>query len=85
MPDYFLAEHVATKLGLSVRELLEFETRGVVRSTEKNGRIYYSCQDVYRLRGVLYFTRHKGLSLQEARARLASRSTLSSGSFRYEP
>jgi DNA-binding transcriptional MerR regulator len=72
MPDYLLAEMVAEKLGLPQQELESFEARGIIgRAVKKNGRAYYSSQDVYRLKGVLHFMRKKGLSLEQARNRVA--------------
>jgi DNA-binding transcriptional MerR regulator len=70
MPEYILAELLATKLGLSPEELRSFEAKGVIRPVAKNGRAYYSSRDWYRLKGVLHFMRDKGLSLEEARARV---------------
>jgi DNA-binding transcriptional MerR regulator len=70
MPDFFLAEHLAAKLGLLQKELSDFEARGVIRRVAKNGRTYYSSQDFYRLKGVLHFMRNKGLSVEAARGRV---------------
>ena len=68
MADYFLAEHFAAKLGLSQKELSDFEARGVIRRVAKNARTYYSSQDFYRLKAVLHFIRNKRLSVEAARA-----------------
>ena len=70
MPEYFLAEHLAAKIGLSQEELRGFEARGVIRAVVKNGRTYYSSRDFYRLKGVLHFVRDKRLSLEAARVRV---------------
>jgi len=70
MPEYFLAEHLAAKMGLSNEGLASFEAKGVIRAVVKNGRTYYSSRDFYRLKGVLHFMRDKGLSLEAARARV---------------
>jgi len=71
MPDYFLAEHLATKFGLSPEDLLGLETRGVIKGISKHGRTYYSSQDAYRLKGVLHLMHKKGIGIEEARARVA--------------
>ncbi|MBZ5542950.1 MAG: helix-turn-helix domain-containing protein [Acidobacteriia bacterium] len=71
MPDYLLNEHLASKLGLSLEELARFESRGLIKSVPKKGRTYYSSQDFYRLKGVLFLMRQRGLSVDEARAKLA--------------
>lgn len=70
MPDYFLAEHLPKKLGVTADELADFERRGVIKAVSKNGRRYYSAQDWYRLKAVLHFIRAEGLSLEKARFRL---------------
>jgi len=70
MPDYFLAEHFAAKLGLSQEELADFEAKGVIRRVVKNERAYYSLRDFYRLRAVLHLVQGKGLSLEKARSRV---------------
>jgi DNA-binding transcriptional MerR regulator len=70
MPDYFLAEHFAAKMGVSREDLSSFEAKGVIRVVVKNGRTYYSSRDFYRLKGVLHLMRDKGLTLEGARARV---------------
>jgi DNA-binding transcriptional MerR regulator len=70
MPDYFLAEHFAAKLGLSQEELADFEAKGVIRRAVKNERTYYSSGDLYRLKAVLHLVQGKGLTLEGARARV---------------
>ena len=70
MPEYFLAEHLAARLGLSKEALASFEAKRAIRGVVKNGRTYYSSRDFYRLKGVLHFMRDKGLSLGAARARV---------------
>ena len=70
MPDYFLAEHFTTKLGLSQEELADFEAKGVIRRVVKNERTYYSSRDLYRLKAVLHLVQGKGLSLEKARSQV---------------
>jgi len=70
MPDYFLAEHFAAKLGLSQEELADFEARGVIRRVVKKERTYYSSRDFYRLKAVLHLVQGQGLSLEKARSRV---------------
>lgn len=82
MPDYFLAECFATKLGLGWKELQEYEAREVIHGVVKKGQTYYSSQDFYRLKGILHFTRNKGLALTEAQARVPRRPKLVSASRR---
>jgi DNA-binding transcriptional MerR regulator len=66
MPEFLPAELLAQKLDVQPGELPEFESQGVIRPVKKNGRIFYSSRDFYRLKGVLHFMRTRGLSLDEA-------------------
>jgi DNA-binding transcriptional MerR regulator len=70
MPDYFLAEHFAGRVGLSQKELADFEAKGVIRRVVKNERTYFSARDLYRLKAVLHLVHGKGLSLEKARSRV---------------
>jgi DNA-binding transcriptional MerR regulator len=71
MPEFMLAEHLASKLEIEMAELPQFEQRGIIKAVKKNGRIYYSSRDMYRLKGVLHFMRD-GLSIEEAHDRVAN-------------
>lgn len=66
MPEFVLAEHLATKLDIQSAELPQFEQRGIIKPVKKNGHTYYSSRDVYRLKGVLHFMRTDGLSVDDA-------------------
>jgi DNA-binding transcriptional MerR regulator len=66
MPEFVLAEHLATKLDIQFAELPQFEQRGIIKAVKKNGHTYYSSRDVYRLKGVLHFMRTDGLSVDDA-------------------
>jgi hypothetical protein len=72
MPEFLLAELLASKLELSTNDLPEFEAQGILKPVHKNGRTYYSSRDFYRLKGVLHFMRTNGLSIEEAQDRLAN-------------
>ena len=75
MSDHILEEHLAAKLGLSPEELHSFEVQGVIHCKIKNGNRYYSSRDFYRLKGILHHMRNKGLSLQDARAKVGLATT----------
>ena len=72
MSEFILAEQVATKLDLMQDNLPEFESQGIIKPVRKNGRIYYSSRDFFRLKGVLHFMRTNGLSIEEAQDRVAN-------------
>ncbi len=61
------ADHVQFQFLLSEKELRFFEEHGVLTPVTKNGRVFYSARDLYRLRGILYFTRERGMSFEKAR------------------
>jgi DNA-binding transcriptional MerR regulator len=72
MSEFLLAEQLTAKLNLMQSELPQFEAQGIIKPVSKNGHTYYSSRDFYRLKGVLFFMRDKGLSLDEAQDRLAN-------------
>ncbi len=72
MPEFLLAEQLAAKLDLNPADLPDFERQGIIKPVNKNGRVYYSSRDFYRLKGVLHFMRTKGLSVEEAQDRVAN-------------
>ena len=80
MPEFLPAELLAQKLDIEPEELPKFESQGVIRAVKKNGRIFYSSRDFYRLKGVLHFMRTKGLSIDEAQDRVANWNSLQSSS-----
>ena len=70
MPDYILEDHLIQRLELSPMDLQGFEQRGIIQGVEKNGYVFYSSREFYRLKGVLHYMRSQGLSLDEARAKV---------------
>ena len=64
------AHHMQMQLKISAEEVLFFQERGVLEPVTKNGRLFYSARDVYRLRAILHFTRERGMSLEKARERV---------------
>ena len=71
MPEFLLAEQLASKLDSrkpNCWSLRPKESSG----QSKNGRIYYSSRDFYRIKGVLHFMRTQGLSVDEAQDRVTN-------------
>jgi DNA-binding transcriptional MerR regulator len=64
---YFTAEHLISKLQISEEQLQDFEARGIVLGITKAGRTFYSSRDLYRLKGILFFMRTRGFSVERAR------------------
>jgi DNA-binding transcriptional MerR regulator len=63
---YFAREHFKNKLQISEAQLRDFEARGIVIGITKAGRTFYSSRDLYRLKGILFFTRTRGFSVERA-------------------
>jgi DNA-binding transcriptional MerR regulator len=70
MPDYILEDHLIQRLELSPMDVQRFEQTGIIQGVEKNGHVFYSSREFYRLKGVLHYMRNQGLSLDEARAKV---------------
>ena len=66
---YFPAEHLLDKLEISASQLEDFEGKGIVHGIPKAGGVFYSSQEMYRLKGILLFT-SRGLTLAEAQRRV---------------
>ncbi len=72
MSEFLLAEQLTAKLNVMESDLPRYESQGIIKPVTKNGRTYYSSRDFYRLKGVLFFMRDKGLSLDEAQDQIAN-------------
>jgi len=70
MPDYILEDQLIRRLDLSRVDLERFERTGIIQRVEKNGHVFYSSREFYRLKGILHFMHRQGLSLDEALVRL---------------
>lgn len=66
---YFPAEHLLDQLVISASQLEDFEGKGIVQGIPKEGRVFYSSRDMYRLKGILLFM-SRGLTLAEAQRRV---------------
>lgn len=66
MGDYYLAEQLASKLGLGREELERAQARGLIRPVYKNGRLFYSSHQVYKLRAACRLREKQRLTWEEA-------------------
>jgi DNA-binding transcriptional MerR regulator len=82
MPDYFRADQLAAKLKLTLDELKQYEELGLIHGVKKGSYVFYTSNDLYKLRGLLHFMRDEGMSLKAARARLSKAGVLVSASVR---
>ena len=67
---YLPQKYASAKLQLSADELRDFEAKGVIKALVKDGRVFYSSHDLYRLKGILKLVRTAGLSFEDALARI---------------
>ena len=49
MPDYFLADQLIARLGITALQLEQARLAGVVQPVEKNGYVFYSAYQAYKL------------------------------------
>ena len=76
MPDYILEDRLIQRLEISSVDLQRFARKGVIQGVEKNGLVFYSSREFYRLKRALHYMRNQGLSLDEARAKMDLVTTL---------
>ncbi len=72
MGDYFVKEHLASKVGLSVAEIDRLEGSGVIRPVVKGGQRYYSARDAYKARFVKFLLTERKMGWDEAVERASS-------------
>ena len=73
MGDYYLAEQLASKLGLTLEEIEQAQARGLIQPLRKKGLVFYTSQHAYKLRAACLLRRKKGLSWEDAIAEVSKR------------
>lgn len=73
MSDYYSAEQLANRLGLSLEELQQAQACGLIRPVRKNGSVFYSSHHAYRLKAACQLRRKQRLNWEEAAAELGKR------------
>ncbi len=73
MSDYYSANHLARKLGLTSEELEQAQRLGLIQPVQKNGFTYYSAQHAYRLRAACQLRRKHQWSWEQVLAELSKR------------
>ena len=56
--------------GLTVAEVSEFESRGLIASTTKDSNRFYSYTQAYRAKGIIFLMRTEKLTAEEAAAKM---------------
>lgn len=65
MEMYSPIDQVATKLGTTVESVLEFEQHGLVGTVKKNGILFLSGREAYKLSFILFLQRERHLGMPE--------------------
>ncbi len=55
MPDYILEDRLIQRLEISSVDLQRFARKGMIQGVEKNGLVFYSSREFYRLKRALHY------------------------------
>ena len=66
MSDDYTSQQAAQTLGITEATIMELQRKGLLQSTEKDGRSFLSSQQVYRFRVADRCARKGKIDLQEA-------------------
>ncbi len=66
MSDYYTLQQAAQTLGITESNILELQRKGLLHSTEKDGRSFLSSHQMYRLRVAVRWARKDKIDLQQA-------------------
>ena len=72
MGDYFLAEQLAQKFRLGLKDLEEAQACGLIQPTYRNGRMFFDSRQAYRLQAASLLRRRKKLSWREVAAQMSA-------------
>jgi DNA-binding transcriptional MerR regulator len=73
MPDYYTSQQLAQSLGIAETTITEFQRKGLLQPTVKDGRSFFSSRQAYRLRAAIRWARKDKIDLQEAFAKVEER------------
>ncbi|MFQ5816835.1 MAG: MerR family transcriptional regulator [Terriglobia bacterium] len=68
MGDYFLAQQLIARLGLTRQQLEKAEQAGYVQPVQKHGYVFYSAHQAYKLQAVRKLMEKKGYTWEQALA-----------------
>ena len=69
MPDYYTSQQFAQTLGIADATITALQKKGLLQSTVKDGRSFFSSRQAHSLRAALRWARKDKIDLQEAFAR----------------
>jgi len=73
MADYYTSQQLAQKLGIAEAVIVEFQAKGLLQPTLKNGKPFFSSRQAYCLRAAVRWARKDKIDLQEAFAKVEER------------
>jgi len=73
MPDYYTYQQLAQTLGIAETTIRDLQAKGLLESTVKNGRTFFSSQQAYCLRAAVRQAHKDTIDLVEAFAKVEER------------
>ena len=73
MANYYNFQQVVQMCGIAESTLEQLQSKGLLETTVKRGRLFLSSQQVYRLRIAVHQASEEKIDLQEALARVEKR------------
>ena len=73
MADYYSSHQLAQTLGIAEAAITEFQAKGLLQPTVKDGRSFFSARQAHCLRAAIRWARKDKVDLQEAFTRVEER------------
>lgn len=73
MADYFLAQHLLARLRITPQQLEKAHQAGFIQAVRKNGYVFYSAHQAYKLQAVCSLMEKKGCTWEQAMAEIMRR------------
>ena len=73
MADYYTSQQLAQKLSIAEATIVEFQAKGLLQPTLKNGKSFFSSRQAYCLRAAVRWAHKDKIDLLEAFAKVEER------------
>lgn len=73
MGDYFLAQHLAARIGITPQQLELARRSGFVQAVQKNAYVFYSAGQAYKLQAARNLMDKKGCTWEQALVEMSRR------------
>jgi DNA-binding transcriptional MerR regulator len=73
MADYYTPEQLAQRFKMTEDEIEQLQDQGLLEPTVKNGNIFFSSHQAYRLKVAIQWTQKKQIALAEALSQVEER------------